>query len=319
MLYPEIETRDSGWLVRPDGHEIYWEETGTPDGIPVVFLHGGPGAGISPNHRRYFNPKKYRVILFDQRGAGKSRPFGSLENNTTPDLIGDIEALRVDRKIEKWLVFGGSWGSTLALAYGQACPARALGFVLRGIFLCRPSEIDWFMAGMGDFQPEAHQQFLAAVGLTQNPGAAALLDIYGRYFAGDYGDDAACQAARAWSGFEARCCTLLPDDGLVDSFEGDEIALALARLEHHYFVNLGFFGDVPLLTGIDKIRHLPATIIQGRYDLVCPPVNAFDLARAWPEAEMVIVDDAGHAASEPGTIRELVRATDLFAARPEYS
>jgi proline iminopeptidase len=190
-----------------------------------------------------------------------------------------------------------------------------LGFVLRGIFLCRPSEIDWFMTGMGNFLPDAQQQFLAAVGETKNPGAQALLDLYGAYFAGKHGQDAANQAARAWSGYEARCCTLLPDEGLVDSFEGDEIALALARLEHHYFVNLGFFSENQLLANVDRIRHLPAIIIQGRYDLVCPPINAFDLAAAWPEANMVIVDDAGHAASEPGTIRELVRATDLFAAK----
>ena len=314
MLYPEIEPHISGWLDRPDGHQIYWEEVGNPEGVAVIFLHGGPGAGISPAHRRYFNPEKYRVILFDQRGAGRSRPFGSLENNTTQALIGDIEALRMERNVEKWLVFGGSWGSTLALAYGQACPERALGFVLRGIFLCRPLEIDWFMTGMGNFLPDAQQQFLAAVGLDHNPGATALLARYGDYFAGKYGDDAAKQAARAWSGYEARCCTLLPDDSLVDSFESDTVALALARLEHHYFVNLGFFTDNQLLANIDKIRHLPAIIVQGRYDLVCPPVSAFDLARAWPEAEMTIVDDAGHAASEPGIVRELVRATDDFYA-----
>lgn len=315
MLYPEIEPRESGWMDRPDGHQIYWEDVGNPDGISVIFLHGGPGAGISPSHRQYFDPEKYRIILFDQRGAGRSRPFGSLENNTTQALIGDIEALRVDRGIEKWLVFGGSWGSTLALAYGQSCPDRALGFVLRGIFLCRPSEIEWFMTGMGNFLPDAQEQFLAAVGLAKNPGAQALLDVYGDYFAGKYGADAASQAARAWSGYEARCCTLLPDDSFVEGFEGDGVALALARLEHHYFVNLGFFRDNQLLEDLHKIRHLPATIIQGRYDLVCPPVSAFDLARAWPEAEMVVVDDAGHASSEPGIARELVRATDLFAAK----
>ena len=318
MLYPEIEPHKSGWLDRPDGHRVYWEEVGNPDGIAAIFLHGGPGAGISPSHRRYFNPDKYRVILFDQRGAGRSRPFGSLENNTTQALIGDIEALRVARNIEKWLVFGGSWGSTLALAYGQACPERALGFILRGIFLCRPSEIDWFMTGMGNFLPEAQQQFLAAVGCEQHPGAQALLALYGDYFAGKYGDAAAAQAARAWSGYEARCCTLLPDENLVDSFESDNVALALARLEHHYFVNLGFFSDNQLLANIDKIRHLPATIIQGRYDLVCPPVSAFDLSRAWPEAEMMIVDDAGHAASEPGIARELVRAADIFCTTKSF-
>lgn len=312
MLYPEIEPAYSGWLERPDGHEIYWEELGNPDGIPVVFLHGGPGAGMSPNARRFFDPEKYRVILHDQRGAGKSRPFGSLENNTTDHLIGDIEALREARGIDKWLVFGGSWGSTLSLAYGQAHPERALGFVLRGIFLCRDQEIDWFMDGMGKIFAEAEKKFLAAVGFDRNPGSASLLKRFGDVFAGKEGEAAAIAAARAWSGYEATCCTLLPDDSLVEDFESDGIALALARLEHHYFVNKGFFTPDQLLQNMDRIRHLPARIIQGRYDIVCPPVSAFDLLAQWPGAEMNIVEDAGHAASEPGIVRELVRATNSF-------
>ncbi|WP_417815424.1 prolyl aminopeptidase [Thalassospira alkalitolerans] len=312
MLYPEIEPTHSGWLERPDGHEIYWEELGNPDGIAVVFLHGGPGAGVSANSRRFFDPQKYRIILHDQRGAGKSRPFGSLENNTTDHLIGDIEALRQARGIDKWLVFGGSWGSTLAIAYGQAHPDRVLGFILRGIFLCRDLEIDWFMDGMDRIFVEAGKKFLAAVGFDRNPGSAALLDRYGDVFAGKDGDVAAIAAARAWSGFEATCCTLLPDDGLVENFESDGIALALARLEHHYFVNKGFFAPDQLLANMNRICHLPAVIVQGRHDIVCPPISAFDLYAKWPGAELEIVEDAGHAASEPGIVRELVRATDSF-------
>lgn len=312
MLYPNVTPSQSGWLTREDGHEIYWEEVGNPDGIPVVFLHGGPGGGISANSRRFFDPQKYRVILHDQRGAGKSKPFGSLENNTTDHLIGDIEALRKDRGIDRWLVFGGSWGSTLALAYGQAHPQQVLGFVLRGIFLCRESEIAWFMDGMGRFFPEAERKFIQAAGFDTNPGWQKMLDRYADIFAGKEGEEAAVSAARVWSAFEATCCTLLPDDGLVEDFESDHIALALAKLEHHYFVHRGFFEPDQLLRNIDRIAHLPVRIVQGRYDVVCPPKSAFALHAAWPGAEMVVVDDAGHAASEPGIVRELVRATDMF-------
>ncbi|HAY48087.1 MAG TPA: prolyl aminopeptidase [Thalassospira sp.] len=312
MLYPEIAPRMTGMLSRDDGHEIYWEEVGNPDGIPVIFLHGGPGAGISPNSRRFFDPEKYRVILFDQRGSGKSKPFGSLENNTTDHLIADIEALRESRGIDKWLVFGGSWGSTLALAYGQACPDRVLAFVLRGIFLGRETEIAWFMDGMGRFFPEVERSFLATAGFDAHPGWQRMLDRYAEIFAGKDGEDAAIDAARVWSAYEATCCTLLPDHGLVEDFEGDEIALALAKLEHHYFVHRCFFEPDQLLRNLNRISHLPAVIVQGRYDVVCPPMSAFELHNAWAGSKMVIVDDAGHAASEPGIVRELVRATDSF-------
>lgn len=312
MLYPEISPRATGWLSRDDGHEIYWEDAGNPRGIPVVFLHGGPGAGISPNSRRFFDPDKYRIILLDQRGAGKSRPFGSLENNTTDHLIGDIEALRVDREIDRWLVFGGSWGSTLALAYGQAFPEKVLGFVLRGIFLCRDREIAWFMDGMGRFFPEAEQKFLHVAGFDLNPGWEALLNRYSDLLSGRQGKQKAIDAARVWSAYEASCCTLLPDAGLVEDFESDQIALALAKLEHHYFVHRGFFEPDQLLRNMNRIAHLSAVIVQGRYDVVCPPSSAIALQASWPGAELVIVDDAGHAASEPGIARELVRATDRF-------
>ncbi|WP_033067769.1 prolyl aminopeptidase [Thalassospira australica] len=312
MLYPEILPRQSGWLSREDGHEIYWEEVGNPQGIPVIFLHGGPGAGISPNSRRFFDPDKYRVVLFDQRGAGRSRPFGSLEDNTTDHLISDIEALREACGIEQWLVFGGSWGSTLALAYGQAHPDRVTGFVLRGIFLGSTSEIAWFMDGMGRFFPEAERRFLDAAGFGEHPGWQALLKRYAEIFAGNDGEQAAIDAARVWSAYEATCCTLLPDDGFVEDFESDQIALALAKLEHHYFVHRCFFEDGQLLNNIDRVAHLPLVIVQGRYDVVCPPVSAMTLHNAWAGSELLIVDDAGHAASEPGIIRELVRATERF-------
>ncbi len=312
MLYPEITPHTTGWLPRNDGHEIYWEEVGNPDGIPVIFLHGGPGAGISANSHRFFDPEKYRVVLLDQRGAGKSKPFGSLENNTTDHLIGDIEALREDRGIEKWVVFGGSWGSTLSLAYGQAFPKRVLAFVLRGIFLARESEIAWFMDGMGRFFPEAERRFLDAAGFDHNPGWQEMLNRYADIFAGNDGEDVAIEAARVWSAYEATCCTLLPDRSLVEDFEGDEIALALAKLEHHYFVHRCFFEPDQLLKNISRISHLPAVIVQGRYDIVCPPTSAFALHNAWAGSRMRIVDDAGHAASEPGIVRELVRAMDQF-------
>lgn len=312
MLYPEISPRQSGWLPREDGHEIYWEEVGNPDGMPVIFLHGGPGGGISPNSRRFFDPEKYRVILFDQRGSGKSRPFGSLENNTTTHLISDIEALRKACGVDRWLVFGGSWGSTLALAYGQACPDRVTGFVLRGIFLGTTPEIKWFMEGMGRFFPEAEKRFLKFAGFQENPGFQPLLDRYAAIFAGEEGEQVAVDGARVWSAYEATCCTLLPDHGLVEDFESDEIALALAKLEHHYFVHRCFFEENQLLENVKLVAHLPLVIVQGRYDVVCPPVSAFALHRAWAGSELVIVDDAGHAASEPGTIRELVQATDRF-------
>jgi proline iminopeptidase len=312
VLYPEINPRQSGWLPTTDNHEIYWEEIGNPDGIPVIFLHGGPGAGISPNSRRFFDPDKYRVILFDQRGAGKSKPFGSLENNTTDDLIKDIEALRVARGIEQWMVFGGSWGSTLALAYGQACPERVLAFVLRGIFLGSEREIAWFMDGMGRFFPEAERKFLDVAGCPTHPGWQGLLDRYAEIFSGKEGEHKAIEAARVWSAYEATCCTLMPDEGLVEDFEGDQIALALAKLEHHYFVHRCFFEPDQLLRKVHLVSHLPLVIVQGRYDVVCPPVTAKALHDAWPGSELVIVDDAGHAASEPGIIRELVWATKRF-------
>ena len=312
MLYPEISPRQSGWLPREDGHEIYWEEVGNPDGMPVIFLHGGPGGGISSNSRRFFDPEKYRVILFDQRGSGKSRPFGSLENNTTTHLISDIEALRKACGVDRWLVFGGSWGSTLALAYGQAFPDRVTGFVLRGIFLGSTPEIKWFMEGMGRFFPEAEKRFLKLAGFHENPGFQPLLDRYAAIFAGEEGEQTALDGARVWSAYEATCCTLLPDHGLVEDFESDEIALALAKLEHHYFVHRCFFKENQLLENVELVAHLPLVIVQGRYDVVCPPVSAFALHKAWAGSELVIVDDAGHAASEPGTIRELVRATDRF-------
>lgn len=316
LLYPDIDPYRSGWLDRPGGHSLYWEECGNPDGIPVVFLHGGPGAGISPGHRRFFDPKRYRIILFDQRGAGRSRPFGCSRENTTWDLVADMEALRAHLGVVAWLVFGGSWGSTLALAYGQHHPACCLGFVLRGIFLCRDSEIDWFLYGMGRFFPEAYQRFLTAAGL-QAPSP----DLLACYRARLEDPDPAVHlpAARAWSAYEGSCCTLLPDPALVAGFEDDAVCLALARLEALYFETRGWFRPNQLLEDIGRIADLPAVIVQGRYDVVCPPTSAWALARAWPAARLEMIVDGGHAAMEPGIARALVAATDAFAERLDGS
>ncbi len=307
-LFPPIEPYRSGMLPVDELHTLYWEECGNPQGEPVLFLHGGPGSGLSPLHRRFFDPAHYRIVLFEQRGAGRSTPLGEVRNNTTPLLVADIEQLREQLGIGQWLVFGGSWGSTLALAYGQAHPARCTGFVLRGIFLCTPAEIDWFLHGMGWFFPQARAEFLAPI---PEPERSDLLSAYARRL---FSDDAAlsAQAARAWSRYEAACLHLLPHPETVEEFGADAVSLAVGRLEAHYFVHRGFFSEEQLLRGLPRIRHLPAAIIQGRYDVVCPPATAYRLQQAWPEARMTMVEDAGHAALEPGTAAALVAATEQF-------
>jgi len=309
-LYPPIEPRAQGWLDTGSVHRIYWESSGNPAGIPVVFIHGGPGSGTSPAQRRFFDPARYRIVLFDQRGCGRSTPYGELSANTTPALIEDMERLRTALGIERWLVFGGSWGSTLALAYGEAHPDRCLGFVLRGIFLCRPSEIDWFLYGIAALFPEAQRR------LAEFIPAAERGDLLGAYHRRLIDPDPAVHlpAARVWASFEATCSTLRPNPELVAAFCSDHTALSLARIEAHYFVNRIFLPDNSLLQNVPRIRHLPCTIVQGRYDAVCPVVSADELARAWPEARYVIVDDAGHSAFEPGVGAALVAATDAFAA-----
>lgn len=307
-LYPEIEPYQQGMLPLDERHTLYWEQSGNANGIPILFLHGGPGAGSTPGHRRFFDPTHYRIIIFDQRGAGRSTPLGEIQDNTTPHLIQDIETLRQHLGIEKWLVFGGSWGSTLALAYGETHPARCLGFILRGIFLCRKSEIDWFLYGLRHFFPEAWYDFVAPLSTAERN------DILSAYYRRLIDPDPAIHmpAARAWSRYEGCCSTLLPSPETVRYFSSDTVALGLARMEAHYFSHDIFLPENALLDNIKALRLLPAVIVQGRYDAVCPIVSADDLHRAWPQAEYVIIEDAGHSAWEPGIRTALVKATEKF-------
>jgi proline iminopeptidase len=305
-LFPPIEPYRSGMLSTDAIHTLYWEESGNPRGIPVVFLHGGPGSGATPTHRRFFDPSFYRIVIFDQRGAGRSTPLGSIEVNTTADLIGDMERLRRLLGIESWLVFGGSWGSTLALAYGEAHPERCLGFVLRGIFLCRPSEVEWFLHGIRMLFPEAWRGFSEF--LPEGERGDLLENYYRRLT--DPDPLVHLPAARAWSRYEGACSTLLPSPDTVAAFGEDRMALGLARIEAHYMKHGIFMPENALLDGIGLIRHAPAVIVQGRYDAVCPIVTADALARAWPEAKYAIVPDAGHSAMEPGIRAQLLSAVE---------
>lgn len=307
-LYPEIEPYRSGYLDVDDIHQIYWEECGNPRGVPVVFLHGGPGAGSAPAHRRFFDPAHYRIIVYDQRGAGRSRPLGELRQNTTPLLVADLERLRRHLAFERWLVFGGSWGSTLALAYAVEHTERCAGLILRGIFLCRRSEIAWFLYGVRNFFPEAWRAFAEPIPQSE---CGDLLSAYYRRLT--HPDPAVhMPAARAWSIYEGSCSTLLASPETVAYFAGDVVALGLARIEAHYFMHDIFLPENALLANIERVRRVPAIIVQGRYDAVCPIVTADDLHHAWPEAEYIVVPDAGHSAWEPNICAELVRATERF-------
>ena len=310
-LYPAIEPNSTGKLAVGDGHELYYEESGNPAGKPVVFLHGGPGGGCTARMRQFFNPEVYRIVLFDQRGAGKSRPHASIDANTTWDLVDDIEKLRQRLRIERWQVFGGSWGSTLALAYAETHPGRVTELVLRGIFMLRKKEIDWFyQQGVSEIFPDRWQHFLAPVPEEER---GDLLHAYHRRLTGN-DEQTRLRAAKAWSVWEGSTSTLLPSAEVRKTFEEDKMALSMARIECHYFVNGGFMDDGQLLRNVDRIRHIPGVIVQGRYDVVCPAVSAWELSEAWPEADLKIVPDAGHAAFEPGNVHELVSATDGFAA-----
>jgi proline iminopeptidase len=310
-LYPPLAPNRSGRLALDHRHNMYWEECGNRRGLPVVFLHGGPGGGSAPDHRRHFDPAFYRIILYDQRGAGQSTPLGDLIDNTTQHLVADLESLRAHLGVDRWLVFGGSWGSTLALAYAEAHPERVLGLVLRGIFLGSPREIDWFMRGMRSLFPEPWRAFVGF--LPESERSDALANYYRRLI---HHDPAVhMPAAHAWSRYESSCSTLLPDPELIAHFDEDAVALAIARIEAHYFVNRVFLAEGALIAGIARIRRIPCVIVQGRYDAVCPMLTADDLHRAWPEAEYFVVPDAGHSAREPGIARELVGATDRFRAR----
>ncbi|MBV6447752.1 prolyl aminopeptidase [Nitrosomonas sp.] len=307
-LYPEIQPNRQGTLALDNIHTMYWEESGNPAGTPVVFLHGGPGAGSTPAHRRFFDPAYYRIVVYDQRGAGRSTPLGETRDNTTPHLINDLETLRQHLGIERWLVFGGSWGSTLALAYGEAHPERCLGFILRGIFLCRKQEIDWFLYGLRNLFPEAWRELVAPL------SEAEQTDILSAYYQRLMNPDPAIHmpAARTWSTYEGSCSTLLPNPATVNYFASDTVALGLARMEAHYFMHDIFLPKNSLLDNVHKLHNIPATIVQGRYDAVCPIVSADDLHRAWPQAEYIIIDDAGHSVWEPGIQAALIRATDRF-------
>jgi proline iminopeptidase len=310
-LYPPTEPFDSGFLELDAGHRVYYEQCGNPLGKPALFVHGGPGGGGDVNARRFFDPTKYRIILFDQRGAGRSVPLASLANNTTWHLVADIERLRQRLGIQRWLVFGGSWGSTLALTYTQLHPDAVTELVLRGIFMLRTKELRWFYQhGASEIFPEQWQRFLAPIA---EPERDNLIAAYHRRLI-DTDLDVRLEAARAWSLWEGATSSLAPNPQREADYSADEFALALARIETHYFVNRGFFErEDHLLRGVARIRHLPAVIVQGRYDVVCPLTTAWELAGAWPEAELRIVFDAGHSAYEPGITHELILATDRFS------
>jgi proline iminopeptidase len=305
-LYPPIEPHAAGMLRVDSRHQIYWEESGNPRGAPVLFLHGGPGAGATPAHRRFFDPSFYRIVIVDQRGAGRALPHGEIVDNTTPLLVEDIEAVRKHRGIDQWHVFGGSWGSTLALAYAETYPAQVRALILRGIFLCRKSEIDWFLYGIRNVYPEAWRAFSGFLPAAER---GDLLEFYYRRLT-DPDPSVHMPAARAWSVYEGACSTLLPSPETITAFGEDRMALGLARIEAHYFRHDIFLPDNSLLANVDRIRRIPATIVQGRYDMVCPAVTADDLTRAWPEADYVIVPDAGHSAMEPGIRAALVAAME---------
>jgi len=314
-FYPPIEPYDSGMLDVGDGNLVYWEVCGNPEGKPVVMLHGGPGSGCSPTHRRQFDPEAYRIVLFDQRNCGRSEPHASdpavsLETNTTWHLVADMELLREHLGIERWQVFGGSWGSALALAYAQTHPERVTELVLRGIFTLRPAELAWFYQGGASFIfPDLWESYLAPIPEEERDDLQA---AFHRRLEGP-DDKARVAAARAWAQWEAATISLLPDPGRVEGFAAEREAVSFARIENHYFRNGGFFSEEQLIKGVERIRHIPTVIIQGRYDICTPMATAWDLHKAWPEAEFHIVDDAGHAFTEPGIRNLLIETTDRFA------
>ena len=313
-LYPPTEPYDSGFLEAGAGHRIYYEQCGNPLGKPALFVHGGPGGGGDVNARRFFDPARYRIVLFDQRGAGRSRPKASLADNTTWHLVDDIERLRARLQVGRWLVFGGSWGSTLALAYAQSVPGAVTELVLRGIFMLRKKELRWFYQhGASELYPDQWRHFLAPIPAAER---GDLIAAYHRRLTSP-DPDVQLEAARAWSRWEGATSSLVRDPQRESDFSAAEFALPLARIEAHFFVNCGFFAaEDQLLEGVERIRRIPAVIVQGRYDVVCPLVSAWELAERWPEADLRIVADAGHSAYEPGITHELVLATDRFAQGP---
>ncbi|MEO7654150.1 MAG: prolyl aminopeptidase [Sphingomicrobium sp.] len=312
-LYPAFEPYETGMLDVGDGHQLYWELSGNPNGKPVVFLHGGPGGGSSPAHRRQFNPEKYKILVFDQRGCGRSTPFASLENNTTWDLVEDIEKLRTEvARVDKWQVFGGSWGSTLALAYAQKYPERATELVLRGIFLFQQFELDWLYkeGGASAVYPDKWDEFVAEIPEGERG------DLLTAYRERLISDDAAVQlaAAKAFSVWEAHTVTLLPNAHVIEEFTEPQKAIAIARIENHYMINKGWLEEGQLLEGAAKLRGIPGVIVQGRHDTCTPPRAAWQLKQVWPEVELNIVPDGGHLYNEPGILDGLMRATDRFSS-----
>jgi proline iminopeptidase len=311
-LYPEFQPYETGHLDVGDGHRLYWELSGNPDGKPVVFLHGGPGGGSSPEHRRQFNPDKYKILVFDQRGCGKSTPYASLDANTTWDLVEDIEKLRTEvAKVDKWQVFGGSWGSTLALAYAEKYPERTTELVLRGIFLFDQFEIDWMYkdGGASQIYPDKFAEFLTHIPENER---GDLVEAYRRRLTSD-DPNVQLNAAKAWSKWEGDIVTLLPSPETIEHFTSPDVAVAVARIENHYMANHGWFEEGQLLKGAEKLRGIPGVIVQGRHDSCTPPIAAWLLKQAWPEVELNLIPDGGHLFSEPGNLDALVRATDKFA------
>lgn len=312
-LYPEIEPYETGMLDVGAGHTLYWELCGNPNGKPVVFLHGGPGGGSSPDHRRQFNPDKYKILVFDQRGCGKSTPYASLEANTTWHLVDDIERLRTQvAKVDKWQVFGGSWGSTLALAYAEKYPERVTELVLRGIFLFDQYEIDWMYSAGGASQvyPDKFDEFLAPIPEGERHD---LVEAYRKRLTGEDKDEQLA-AAQAWSKWEGDIVTLLPSPSTIEHFTSPDVAVAVARIENHYMAAHGWLEEGQLLRDATKLEGIPGVIVQGRHDTCTPPVAAWKLKQAWPEVELNIIPDGGHLFSEPGVLDGLIRATDKFAA-----
>ncbi len=310
-LYPEIEPYEEGRLKVSELHELHYEVCGNPEGKPIVFLHGGPGGGVEPGHRRFFDPARWKIILFDQRGCGKSTPYAELRENTTWDLVADIERLREHLKIDSWTVFGGSWGSTLALAYAQTHPDRCLGLILRGIFTLRRKELLWFyQEGTSEIFPEAWESYLAPIPVEERG------DLMAAYHKRLTSEDRATrlEAAAAWSQWEGATSRLVPDPVMTAKYAAPQHAEAFARIESHYFVNKGFFdSDDQLLRGIDVMRHIPGVIIHGQYDVVCPPTTAWELHKAWPEAKFLLIPASGHSVAEEGICSALVEQADRFA------
>jgi proline iminopeptidase len=306
--FPKLEPINNGMLVVSKIHTLYWEECGNPSGVPLVFVHGGPGGGVSPDHRRFFDPSFYRIILFDQRGSGQSTPCAELEDNTTWHLVDDLEKIRAHLNISKWVVFGGSWGSTLALTYAIKHTEVVLGLILRGIFLCRPSEIKWFyQEGASNIFPDVWDEYLKPIPINERSDLVAA--YYQRLTHAD--SSVRLEAAKAWSKWEAATSRLYVDPKAIDEFDDPEFALSFARIECHYFINNSFYEtDNWILENIDKIRQIPCWIVQGRYDVVCPAKSAWELHKEWPEAHFTIISDAGHAAAEPGTLSALIAATE---------